>query len=83
VGVIITRCDELQVLFEELGWVQDKLGRWQRLAQKYGSSTTHWGKLIPRVESGGGGACPLLLIGIRRECYIDDIPKVKIIKAKP
>ena len=31
---------------------------------KYGSSTTHWEKLIPRVNLGGGGECPLLLIGI-------------------
>jgi hypothetical protein len=31
---------------------------------KYGSSSTHWDKLIKPVNLGGGGECPLLLIGI-------------------
>lgn len=34
---------------------------------KYGTSSTHWDKLVPRVNLGGGGECPLLLIGIRPE----------------
>ena len=63
VGVLITRMDELQKIF-------DKLGR--AIGKKYGASTTHWSKLMPRVEAGGAGACPLLLVGITANCYTDD-----------
>lgn len=52
VGVIVTRGPELQAL------IQATIG------SKYGQSTTHWGKLIPKVNLGGGGECPLLLVGI-------------------
>jgi hypothetical protein len=83
VGIIITRSDELQSLFDALGWVKDKKGEWQRVGAKYGASTTHWSKLMPRVNAGGGGSCPLLLIGIKKECYVDDMPNVPIISTKP
>lgn len=63
VGVIITRRDELQTIF-------DKLGR--EIGKKFGASTTHWSKLIPRVEAAGAGNCPLLLVGISKNCYVDD-----------
>ena len=62
VGVIITRCDELQEIF-------DSLGR----GSSYGASTTHMGKLIPRIQGGGGAGCPLLVFGIRRTLYVEDI----------
>jgi len=58
VGVIITRLSELQDLFDRLG-----------KGESYGNSTTHWDKLIPKVESGGAGGCPLLLIGMGMACY--------------
>lgn len=58
VGVIITRQSELQRLFDELG-----------KGKSYGPSTTHWDKLIPKVNGGGAGGCPLLLIGMGCECY--------------
>ncbi|MGO9588435.1 MAG: BglII/BstYI family type II restriction endonuclease [Candidatus Acidiferrales bacterium] len=64
VGVLITRMDELQKIFDKLG---------KKIGKKYGSSTTHWGKLMPRIEAGGAGACPLLLVGITANCYIDDL----------
>jgi hypothetical protein len=64
VGVIITRRDELQGIFDSLG---------RDIGKKYGASTTHWGKLIPRVEAGGAGSCPLLLVGITAKCYRDDL----------
>ena len=51
VGVIVTRGPELQAL------IQATIG------SKYGQSTTHWGKLIPKVNLGGGER-PLLLVGI-------------------
>ena len=62
VGVIITRCDELQALAVELG--RDK--------QSYGASTTHMSKLLPRLEGGGGGGCPVVVFGIRRAAFVDD-----------
>lgn len=58
VGVIITRLSELQKLFDQLG-----------KGDSYGNSTTHWDKLIPKVESGGAGGCPLLLVGMGMGCY--------------
>lgn len=58
VGIIITRCDELQVVFNELG-----------RGSSYGMSTTHMCKLLPRVEGGGGGGCPILVFGITRRLY--------------
>jgi hypothetical protein len=61
VGVIITRCDELQDIFNELG-----------RGSSFGNSTTHMGKLLPRVRGGGGGGCPLLVFGIRKTLYVKD-----------
>jgi len=58
VGVIITRVSELQKLFDALG-----------KGKAYGPSTTHWDKLIPKVDGGGAGQCPLLLVGLGLACY--------------
>lgn len=57
VGVIVTRGPKLQSLVG--GVVRSKDGGF-----KYGQSSTHWDKLVPKVNLGGGGECPLLLIGI-------------------
>ncbi len=61
VGVVITRLSELQELFDSLG-----------KGASYGPSTTHWNKLIPKVNGGGAGGCPLLLIEIGMRCYDPD-----------
>lgn len=63
VGVIITRADELQDLFDELG-----------KGSSYGNSTTHWSKLVPRIEGRGGAGCPILAFGIKRSLCVDDLP---------
>ncbi len=57
VGVIVTRGPELQRIIGPtiLGTAK---------SVKFGQSTTHWNKLVPRVNLGGGGECPLILIGI-------------------
>lgn len=34
------------------------------VADKYGMATTHWDKLVTRVNRGVGNPCPLLLIGL-------------------
>jgi hypothetical protein len=61
VGIIVTRSDELQTIF-------DSLGR----GDSYGASTTHMSKLLPRLEGGSGGGCPILVLGITRKLYVED-----------
>lgn len=61
VGIIITRSDELQSIFDELG-----------RGKSYGASTTHMSKLLPRINGGSGGGCPLLAIGITKKNYDED-----------
>jgi hypothetical protein len=61
VGVIITRCDDLQEIF-------DSLGR----GKSFGASTTHMSRLLPRIEGGGGAGCPLLVFGITKRLYRED-----------
>ena len=61
VGVIITRCDDLQDIFNALG-----------RGHSYGASTTHMSKLLPRIEGGGGAGCPLLVFGISKSLYVED-----------
>jgi hypothetical protein len=58
VGVMITRCDNLQDIFDELG-----------RGKSYGKSTTHMSKLLPKIEGGGGGGCPILVFGITKALY--------------
>lgn len=58
VGVIITRCDELQDIFDELG-----------RGDSYGRSTTILSKLLHKMEGGGGGGCPVLVFGITKRLY--------------
>ena len=61
VGVIITRCSELQSLFNALG-----------KGASYGASTTHMSKLLPRIIGGGGGGCPILVFGITQRLFVED-----------
>lgn len=61
VGVIITRCDDLQEIFKSLG-----------RGSSFGASTTHMSKLLPKIEGGGGGGCPILVFGISKSLYTED-----------
>jgi hypothetical protein len=61
VGVIVTRADDLQTIFNRLG-----------RGQSYGMSTTHMSKLLPRLTGGGGGGCPILVFGITSKLYVED-----------
>ena len=61
VGIIITRSDELQDIFNDLG-----------RGSSYGNSTTHMSKLLPRIEGGGGAGCPLLVFGITKSLLVED-----------
>ena len=57
VGVIVTRAEELNDIFKQLG-----------NKSKYGSSTTWIGKLVYRLDSRRNGGCPILAIGIKKAC---------------
>ena len=61
VGIIVTRATELQAVFNALG-----------KGASYGNSTTHFSKLLPRIEGGSGGGCPIVAFAIKKECYVDD-----------
>lgn len=61
VGIIVTRCSHLQGIFDQLG-----------RGKSYGPSTTHLDKLVPRIEGGGGGGCPIVVFGISRALYVED-----------
>lgn len=61
VGIIITRSDDLQTIFKGLG-----------RGSSFGASTTHMSKLLPRINGGGGGGCPLLVFGISKSLYVED-----------
>lgn len=62
VGIIITRTTDLQSdIFKPLG-----------IGPKYGASTTHLNKLIPKIEGGGAGGCPILVIAVKPGAFIDD-----------
>ena len=61
VAIIVTRCCELQEIFKRLG-----------KGDSYGASTTHMSKLLPRIEGGSGGGCPILVFGITERLYVED-----------
>jgi hypothetical protein len=61
VGVIITRCSELQNIFNALG-----------RGLSFGNSTTHMSKLLPRLRGGSGGGCPIVAFGISERLYVED-----------
>jgi hypothetical protein len=60
VGIVFTRCDELQQ-------IANKLGR----GKSYGNSTTHMSKILPRITGGGGAGCPVIVIGIRKSLFVE------------
>ena len=66
VGVVVTRSNDLDILFRHLG---------KEIMAKYGASTTHMGKLLPRLEAGRHGGCPILVFGIKRD-VVSDAPKI-------
>ena len=57
VGVIVTRAAELNDIFKQ-----------ENIIAKYGASTTWMGQLTYRLDSRRNGGCPILAVGIRKEC---------------
>ena len=72
VGILVTRSVELDEVFRRLGsYVDERTGETKRYLAKYGASTTHMAKLLPRLNAGRSGGCPVLAIGITPK-QIDD-----------
>jgi hypothetical protein len=65
VGIIVTRADELQGLFNELG-----------RGASYGASTTRVGKLLPKIMGGGAAETPLLVFAIRKEACVETVQEL-------
>ena len=59
-GILVTRSNELDSLFKKLG-----------ISHKYGASTTHMGKLLPRLIAGRNGGCPVIVFGITTKLLVD------------
>ncbi|HTJ97184.1 MAG TPA: BglII/BstYI family type II restriction endonuclease [Rhodocyclaceae bacterium] len=59
-GVLLTRSADLNRVFEMLD-----------VKNKYGASTTWMGKLLPRLDAGRGGGCPILVLGITSKLITD------------
>jgi CRISPR-associated protein Csd2 len=59
-GILLTRSAELNPVFNSIG-----------KKAKFGASTTWMGKLLPRIEAGRGGGCPILVFGITPQLVAD------------
>ncbi len=65
VSVLLTRAVSLNEVFRQLGTYDDPItGKKKTYLAKYGESTTHMRKLLPRLQSGRSGGCPVLALGI-------------------
>ncbi len=50
------------------------------ISNKYGQATTHWNKLMARIDRGVGNPCPLLIIGLPSAIVAFDHEKVEAIE---
>ena len=76
VGIIVTRGPLLQARLSHLSddyFTVSDAGKKSFVRSKYGETTTHWFELMRRVDLGGGGECPLIVVGIERE-RVDGLP---------
>lgn len=62
VGVIVTRATSLERILGIVG----------RAKTTYGRATTHTAKLLPKIQGGGAGGCPVIVFGITERAYVDD-----------
>lgn len=61
VGVIITRGEDLNAIFK-------------RLRKRMAKSTTHLDSLLPRLNGGAGGGCPVLVFAISAALFVEGRP---------
>jgi len=72
VAVLVTRSNDLDSYFKSLGSYVDENGKRRRYFAKYGASTTHMKKLLPRLRAGRCGGCPVLAVGITQKQLVKD-----------
>lgn len=60
VGILATRSNDLDSWFKKPG-----------IYGKYGASTTQMGKLLPRLDAGRNGGCPVLVFGITTKLIME------------
>jgi hypothetical protein len=70
-GIIITRSEELNDIFKTVYDYDKRDNKWKPILRKYGASTTWIGKLLDRLKSRRNGGCPILAIGIKKNCISD------------
>ncbi len=61
VGIIITRADNTREIWEHFG-------------KPYTGTSTHMEKLLPKIEGGGAGGCPILALGITTNLFLPEEP---------
>lgn len=61
-AVLVTRSADLNFIFREMG-----------VFHKFGASTTWMGKLLPRIQTGRNGVCPVLVVGITPRLIREEI----------
>ena len=66
----------------EVGVIITRATELAKVFDKLGASTTHLDKLLPRLNGGGGGGCPVLVFAISEKLYVDDTKKRKALPAK-
>ena len=66
VGILVTRSTGLQK------WLKARHAELGKRPETYGVSTTHFDKLEPRILGGGAGGCPVLVLAMTEQLYVDD-----------
>lgn len=70
-GIIVTRAEDLNDVFRTVYNFDSRNKQWKPIKRKYGASTTWMGKLLNRLNSRRNGGCPILAIGIKKQCVSD------------
>lgn len=70
-GILVTRSTSLNHWMQSLGSYKDRYGTLRTYASKFGASTTHIDKLLPRLNAGRNGGCPILVFGITTNSLLD------------
>lgn len=70
-GIIVTRSQELNDVLKTVFDFDKHSGTWKPIMRKYGASTTGMGKVLYRLESRRNGGCPILAVGIKKNCISD------------
>ncbi len=64
VGILVTRSNELDPWFPSFGEYFDKDGEKRKYIQKYDATKSHMAQLLPKLQMGFSGGCPILVFGI-------------------